>query len=71
VLVLGRGRVDADHFGAPVVIPGLAIASCLLLLRQHEARTWLFAGILLAVGVLLHLLPGRRGGATRARRWRK
>jgi APA family basic amino acid/polyamine antiporter len=56
VLVLRRDRVEVDHFRAPVVLPVLAIASCLLLLWQQEARTWLFAGILLAVGVVLYLL---------------
>ncbi|MGY1822536.1 APC family permease [Geodermatophilus sp. SYSU D00079] len=55
VLVLRRDRVDAPHFRAPVVVPVLAIGSCLLLLWQQEAGTWLRAGILLAVGVLLHL----------------
>ncbi|WP_241038044.1 APC family permease [Blastococcus litoris] len=56
VLVLRRDRVEADHFRAPVVVPVLAIASCVLLLWQQEGRTWLFAGAMLAVGVLLHLL---------------
>ncbi|WP_246064228.1 APC family permease [Blastococcus colisei] len=50
VLVLRRDRVEADHFPALVILPVLAIASCRLLLWQQEARTWLFAGILLAVG---------------------
>ncbi|MGY1803144.1 APC family permease [Blastococcus sp. SYSU D00922] len=56
VLVLRSDRVEADHFRAPVVVPVLAIASCLLLLWQQEGRTWLFAGVMLAVGVLLYLL---------------
>jgi len=56
VLVLRRDRIEAEHFHAPVVLPVLAIGSCLLLLWQQEARTWLFAGILLAVGVGLYLL---------------
>nr|WP_239522603.1 APC family permease [Geodermatophilus sabuli] len=54
VLVLRRDRVEADHFRTPVVLPVLAIASCVLLLWQQEAGTWLRAGILLAVGILLH-----------------
>ena len=29
----------------------LAIGSCLLLLYTQEARTWLFAGVMLLVGV--------------------
>lgn len=56
VLVLRRDRVGHGHFTAPVVLPVLAIGSCLLLLSQQEARTWLFAGVMLLVGVGLHLL---------------
>ncbi|SFT90670.1 hypothetical protein SAMN05660657_03811 [Geodermatophilus amargosae] len=66
VLVLRRDRVEAPHFRVPFVVPVLGIASCLLLLWQQEARTWTFAGILLAVGVLLYLvtaLPRRRAEA--------
>jgi APA family basic amino acid/polyamine antiporter len=55
VLVLRRDRVDAPHFRVPAVVPVLALASCLLLLWQQEAGTWLRAGVLLAIGVLLHL----------------
>ena len=66
VLVLRGDRVGAPHFRTPAVFPVLGIASCLLLLWQQEARTWAFAGVLLAVGVLLHLLtalPRRRAEA--------
>ncbi|MEU2350222.1 APC family permease [Modestobacter sp. NPDC049651] len=56
VLVLRRDRVAADHFTIPVVVPVLAIASCVLLLWQQEARTWLWAGVMLLVGVALYLL---------------
>jgi len=56
VLVLRRDRVEAEHFQVPAVIPVLAIASCFLLLSQQEARTWLYAGVLLAIGVVLHLV---------------
>ncbi|MGY1811157.1 APC family permease [Blastococcus sp. SYSU D00820] len=65
VLVLRRDRVDADHFRAPVVLPVLAIASCLLLLWQQTAATWLRAAVLLAIGLVLHLagrLAARRSG---------
>jgi hypothetical protein len=55
-LVLRRDRVEHDHFTAPAVVPVLAIASCLLLLWQQEAGTWLRAAIMLAVGVVLFLL---------------
>jgi amino acid transporter len=56
VLVLRRDRVDADHFRAPAVLPVLAVASCVLLLWQQEAGTWLRAGLMLVVGVVLYLL---------------
>ena len=65
-LVLRRDRVEAEHFRAPTVLPVLGIASCLLLLWQQEARTWGFAGVLLAVGLVLHLVtavPRRRAAA--------
>jgi APA family basic amino acid/polyamine antiporter len=66
VLVLRRDPVDASHFRVPAVVPVLGIASCLLLLWQQEARTWGFAGVLLAVGLLLYLataVPRRRAAA--------
>jgi amino acid transporter len=68
VLVLRRDRVAADHFTAPVLLPVLAIASCLLLLWQQEASTWLWAGVMLLVGVALYLLaqaPWWRGDRSR------
>ena len=56
VLVLRRDRVEADHFTAPVVLPVLAIASCLLLLWQQEWDTWWKSGVMLLVGVGLYAL---------------
>ncbi|WP_029430639.1 APC family permease [Blastococcus sp. URHD0036] len=56
VLVLRRDRVAADHFRAPVVLPWLAIASCVLLLTRQTAETWLRAAVLLAIGLVLYLL---------------
>jgi len=73
VLVLRRDRIEADHFTAPVVLPVLAIGSCLLLLWQQEATTWLWSGILLLVGVGLYLLaqapwwPGNQARGDQAR----
>jgi amino acid transporter len=70
VLVLRRDRVGHDHFTAPVVVPVLAIGSCLLLLYTQEARTWLFAGVMLLVGLALYALAqapwwgGQRSGRT-------
>jgi amino acid transporter len=68
VLVLRRDPVEGPHFRAPAVLPVLAIASCLLLLWQQEAATWLWAGVLLLVGVALYLLaqaPWWRGDRPR------
>lgn len=63
VLVLRKDRVDHDHFRTPVVIPVLAIASCLVLLTQQELQHWLLALGLLAVGLVLHLVT--RGSSHR------
>jgi basic amino acid/polyamine antiporter, APA family len=63
VLVLRRDRIAEDHFRTPTAIPVLAIGSCLLLLSQQEAGTWLYAAILLAVGAVLHLLSQRAGSS--------
>jgi amino acid transporter len=56
VLVLRRDRVDHDHFRAPTALPVLAILTCLVLLTRQEVRHWLLAGVLLAVGVVVHLV---------------
>ncbi|MBY6365533.1 APC family permease [Rhodococcoides corynebacterioides] len=55
VLVLRRDRVDHPHFRTPVILPVLALISCVVLATQQTADTWLRAGILLAVGAVLHL----------------
>jgi amino acid transporter len=68
VLVLRRDRIEADHFRVWAGIPVLAIGSCLLLLSQQEGTTWLYAGILLAVGLTLYLLALYL--LARAPRWR-
>ncbi|SNS56390.1 Amino acid permease [Geodermatophilus pulveris] len=56
VLVLRRDPVAAGHFRAPTALPVLGIASCPLLLAQHEARVWGFAGPLLLAGAVLYAL---------------
>ncbi|TWI55074.1 amino acid transporter [Pseudomonas duriflava] len=60
VLVLRRDRVDQPHFRVPAFIPVLAILSCLILLSQQSLETWLRAGILLAVGVVLYFAARTR-----------
>jgi APA family basic amino acid/polyamine antiporter len=64
VLVLRRDRVEARHFRVPTPIPVLAILSCLVLMSQQSADTWLRAGILLLVGLALYAgsrFAGARG----------
>lgn len=56
VLVLRRDAVDHDHFRVWTAVPVLGVASCLLLLTQQTAKVWLFAAILLAVGVVLYFV---------------
>lgn len=63
VLVLRRDRVEHPHFRAWTALPVLAIGTCLGLLTQQEARHWLLAGVLLAVGVVLYLVTRRSSGA--------
>jgi amino acid transporter len=53
VLVLRRGAVDHKHFRVWTAVPVFGVASCVLLLTQQTATVWLFAAILLAVGVML------------------
>nr|WP_194719927.1 APC family permease [Cellulosimicrobium arenosum] len=66
VLVLRRDTVDEGHFRVATVVPVLGAASCVLLLTQQAQQTWLRAGALVLVGVVLYLvtrLVGRRAGA--------
>ena len=59
VLVLRRDRVEHEHFRVWTFVPVLGIGSCVLLLSQQRPIVWLFAAILLSVGIVLWLL-GRR-----------
>ena len=59
VLVLRKDRVEQDHFRVVSVVPVLGVVSCLVLLTQQSAGTWLRAGILLAVGAVLYLVTRR------------
>ncbi|WP_431038617.1 APC family permease [Pseudomonas yamanorum] len=54
VLVLRRDAVHEEHFRVPTVVPVLAIVSCLVLVSQQGWETWIRAGALILVGVLLH-----------------
>lgn len=59
VLVLRKDTVEQDHFRVASVVPVLGVVSCLVLLTQQSAGTWLRAGILLAVGAVLYLVTRR------------
>ncbi|MCW2292439.1 amino acid transporter [Pseudomonas sp. BIGb0408] len=61
VLVLRRDKVSTDHFRVPTWVPVLGIASCLLLMSQQDLETWLRAGALLLVGVVVYGIT-RAGG---------
>lgn len=64
VLVLRRDAVGHAHFRSPTAAPVLAVLTCLGLLTQQQPEHWALAGVLLAVGVALHLVTrssSRRG----------
>lgn len=65
VLVLRRDRVEHDHFRVWTFVPVLGVASCVLLLTQQSGQVWLYAAMLLAVGVVLYLVARLSGGRTR------
>lgn len=54
VIVLRRDQVEHRHFRAPIFLPYLAIASCVVLFTQQEAGIWLRAALLLAFGAVLY-----------------
>ncbi|BBX71235.1 APC family permease [Mycolicibacterium psychrotolerans] len=56
VLVLRRDHVGHPHFRVWTFVPVLGVASCVLLLTQQSATVWLFAGVLLVVGVVLYVV---------------
>jgi amino acid transporter len=65
VLVLRRDHVEHDHFKVWTFVPVLGVLSCILLLTQQSGQVWLYAAILLAVGVVLYFVArftGRRSG---------
>jgi len=62
VLVLRRQRVQHEHFRVWTFVPVLGVISCIVLLTQQRPIVWLFAGILLAVGVVLWLTTRRFAG---------
>ncbi|HEU5062249.1 MAG TPA: APC family permease [Solirubrobacterales bacterium] len=68
VLVLRRDPVQHDHFRAPSALPILGIAACAIVMSQVETVTFLRAGALLLLGLLLWALERgttRLGRSTR------
>jgi basic amino acid/polyamine antiporter, APA family len=56
LIKLRRDRVEHQHFQAPIIIPYLAIAACLLILSQQSLGTWLYAGAVALVGAALYVV---------------
>lgn len=66
VLVLRRDHVEHEHFRVVTVVPWLGVASCVLLLTQQSGETWLRAGALLLLGLMLYLVMRILGRGPRA-----
>ncbi len=61
VLILRRDPVSHNHFQVPSALPILGIVACVVVISQVEAETFLRAGALLVLGLLLWVLE--RGSA--------
>jgi amino acid transporter len=53
VLVLRRDPIEEEHFEVPKFIPVLGVAGCVIAMTQVEGETWLRAGALLVLGLVL------------------
>jgi amino acid transporter len=69
VLVLRRDPVEQQHFQVPSVFPLLGICACIGVMTQVEGVTFLRAGALIALGLVLWVLERgvARLGAARSR----
>jgi APA family basic amino acid/polyamine antiporter len=56
VLILRRDRVDHEHFRTWAPLPVLAAATSLFLITQNDAVTFLQAGVLLGIGLVLWVI---------------
>ncbi|MCP1503425.1 amino acid transporter [Curtobacterium herbarum] len=65
VLVLRKDRVEHEHFRVWTFMPVLGVASCILLLTQQSGQVWLYAAVLLAVGVVLYFIARASRGRDR------
>jgi amino acid transporter len=52
-LRLRADRVDHPHFEVPLALPPLGIAACVLVMTQVDGATWLRAGALACLGLVL------------------
>ncbi|MFD4996180.1 APC family permease [Streptomyces buecherae] len=59
-LALRSDPGEPGHFRAPVVLPVLGAASCLVLATQIEAEVWLRGGAILGLAVVLAVLAAGR-----------
>ena len=66
VLVLRRERTDAPHFRVWTPVPVLGIVSCVVLATQQSAGTYLRAGLLVLVGLVLYGLSRLTGASGQA-----
>ena len=66
VLVLRRERTDTPHFRVWTPVPVLGIASCVVLATQQDAGTYLRAGVLVLVGLVLYGLSRLTGASGQA-----
>ncbi|MGI8650033.1 MAG: hypothetical protein ACR2KW_06590, partial [Rubrobacter sp.] len=67
VLVLRRSPVNHSHFTSPSFIPVLGAITCVILVTQQEAGTWLRAAVVILIGFALYGLNiylKRRAGET-------
>lgn len=67
VLVLRKDQVGHEHFRVPTIFPYLALGSCVLLLVQQEAGTWLRAGVLVVIGLVLYAITRWAGSGKQAK----
>lgn len=59
-LLLRKDRVDHTHFEVPRALPVLGALSCVVVMSQVDAETWLRAAALVALGLLLWAVGQRR-----------
>ena len=67
VLVLRREQVDHDHFRAPTIVPILAAIASVVLIIDNDGETFVRAGLLLLLGVILWIgayASGHRAAAS-------